>query len=76
MANKHEARESGTKPVVWARSEPGTTWFYAGPGRPGTNKRVGLGQEIRYGRLARHGPFTSKHVKPVFFALKCAFWPA
>ena len=30
MSNKHEAREPGTNPVVWARSEPGTTWFYAG----------------------------------------------
>jgi hypothetical protein len=60
MSNKHEARESGTKPVVWARSEPGTARFYAGPGRPGTNKRAGLEQETR------HDPFTSKPVKPAF----------
>jgi hypothetical protein len=73
MANKHEAREPGTKPAFWARSEPGTTRFYAGPGRPGTNKRARLGQEIRHGGLAWHGPFTCKHVKPAFFALKCAF---
>jgi hypothetical protein len=33
---------------------------------PGTNKRVGLGQETRHGGLARHDPFTSKHVKPTF----------
>jgi hypothetical protein len=76
MANKHEAHEPGTKPAVWARSEPGTTRFYAGLGRPGTNKRVGLGQETRHDGLARHGPFTSKHVKPAYFALKHAFRPA
>jgi hypothetical protein len=40
MSNKYEAREPGTKPVVWARSEPGTARFYAGLGRPGTNKRA------------------------------------
>jgi hypothetical protein len=73
MANKHEAREPGTKPAVWARSEHDTTRFYAGPGRPDTNKRAGLGQETRHGGLAQHSPFTSKHVKPAFFALKRAF---
>jgi hypothetical protein len=67
MSNKHEAREPDTKPAVWARSEPGTTRFYAGPGRPGTNKRAGLGQETRHDGLARHDPFTSKPVKPVFY---------
>jgi hypothetical protein len=36
------------------------------PARPDTNKRVGLGQETRHGGLARHGPFTSKSVKPAF----------
>jgi hypothetical protein len=67
MANKHEVREPGTKPAVWAWSEPGTARFYAGPGQPGTNKRAGLGQEeTRHGGLARHGSFTSKHVKPTF----------
>jgi hypothetical protein len=66
MANKHEAREPGTKPAVWARSEPGTTRFSAGRGRPDTNKRVGLEQETRLGGIARHGPFTSKHVEPAF----------
>jgi hypothetical protein len=66
MSNKHEVREPSTKPVVWARSEPGTARFYAGPGRPGTNKRAGLGQETRHGGLARHDPFTSKPVKPTF----------
>ena len=76
MSNKHEAREPGTKPAVWARSEPGTARFYAGPGRPGTNKRAGLGQETRHGGLARHGPFSSKPVKPAFFTLKRAFRPA
>jgi hypothetical protein len=66
MANTHEARELGTKPAVWARFEPDTARFYAGTGRPGTNKRAGLGQETRHGGLAQHGPFTSKPVKPVF----------
>jgi hypothetical protein len=66
MSNKHEAREPGTKPAVWARSEPGTPRFYAGPGWPGTNKRARLGQETRHGGLARHDPFTSKPVKPAF----------
>jgi hypothetical protein len=81
MANKQEARESGTKPAVWARSEsgtarfePGTAQFYVGPGRPGTNKRAGLGQQTRHGGLARHDPFTSKH--DPLFALKHAFRPA
>jgi hypothetical protein len=64
MANKHEAREAGTKPAVWVQSEPRTTRFFAGPGRPGTNKRAGLGQETRHGGLAWYGLFTSK---PAFF---------
>jgi hypothetical protein len=55
MAKKHEAREPGTKPAFWARSEPGTV-----------EQAGGLGQETRHGGLARHGPFTSKPVKPVF----------
>jgi hypothetical protein len=66
MSNKHEAREPGTKPVFWARSEPGTTQLYTGPGQAGTNKRAGLRQEIRHGGLARHDPFSSKPVKPAF----------
>jgi hypothetical protein len=66
MTNKHETREPGTKPAVWVRSEPGTTRFYAGPGRPGTNKWVRLGQEIRHSGLAQHDPFSSKPVKPAF----------
>lgn len=66
MSNKHEAREPGTKPAFWAWSEPGTARLYADPGRHGTNKRAGLEQEIRHGELARHGPFRSKPVKPVF----------
>jgi hypothetical protein len=66
MSNKHEAREPGTKPAVWARSEPDTTRYYAGPGRPGMNKRAGLGQETRHGGLAQYDPFTSKPVKPAF----------
>jgi hypothetical protein len=73
MTNKHEARESGTKPVVWAWSEPGTALFYAGPGQSGTNKRAWLGLETRHVGLARHDPFTSK---PAFFILKCAYQPA
>jgi hypothetical protein len=75
MPNKHEVRESATKPVVWAWSKPGTARFYAGPGRPGTNKRAGLGQETTHGGLARHGSFTSTSVKPVFFTLKHAYPP-
>jgi hypothetical protein len=51
MANKHEAREPGTKPAVWAQSEPSTTRFYADLGWAGTNKRVGLGRETRHGGL-------------------------
>jgi hypothetical protein len=66
MANKHEARESGTKPAVWARSEPGTARFYADPGRPGTNKKVGPGKDTKHGGLARHGSFTSKPAKSTF----------
>jgi hypothetical protein len=38
MANKHDAREPGTKPTVLVRSEPGTARLYAGPDQPGTNK--------------------------------------
>jgi hypothetical protein len=76
MSNKHEAREPGTKPAFWARSEPGTTRLYAGPGQPGTNKRAGLRQEIGHGGLARHGPFSSKSVKPACFILKRVFRPA
>jgi hypothetical protein len=53
MSNKHEAREPGTKPVIWV-------------GPFSTNKRAGLGQETRHGGLARHGLFTSKLVKPAF----------
>jgi hypothetical protein len=75
MSNKHEAREPGAKPVFWARSEPGMARLYAGPGRPGTNKRAGLGQEIRHGGLARHGPFSSKPVKPAFLYLNVLFGP-
>jgi hypothetical protein len=71
MVNKHEARELDTKPAVWARSEPGTARFYAGRGQPGTNKRAGLGQETRHGELDRHGPFTSKPVKPAFCTKLC-----
>lgn len=84
MANKHEARKSGTKPTVWARSEYGTDRFYASPNRPDTNKRagsdtnkrVGPRQETKHGGLTRHDPFTSKHVKPVFFALNRVYRPA
>jgi hypothetical protein len=65
MANNHEAREPTTKLAVWAQSKLGTVWFYVGPGRSGTNKRTGLGQETR------HDPFTSKPVKPVFLTKTC-----
>jgi hypothetical protein len=42
MSNKHEAREPGTKPVFWARSEPGMA--RAGPARisgPGSDRKLG-----------------------------------
>jgi hypothetical protein len=67
MANKHEAREPGKKPAVWARSEPGTAWFYAGPGWPDTNKRAGLGQETRHGGLARYSRLPLSPLSPLFF---------
>jgi hypothetical protein len=47
MSNKHEAREPGTKPVVWARSEParsGSMRARAGLARisgPGSDKKLG-----------------------------------
>jgi hypothetical protein len=68
MANKHKTSEPGTKPAVWARSEPGTTRFYAGPGsgRSSMNKLAGLVHETRYGGLARHDLFTSKPIKTIF----------
>jgi hypothetical protein len=53
-----------TRSIAIPRSEPGTA-------RPDTNKRAGLGQETRHGGLARHGPFTSKHVKPAFCTKTC-----
>jgi hypothetical protein len=71
MANKNEPREPGTKPAVWARFELGMTRFYAGTGRPDTNKRAGLGHETRHDGLARHDPFTSKPVKPAFYTKTC-----
>lgn len=46
MANKREAREPRTKPVVWARFEAGTAWFYVDPDRPGMNKRVGFDTKL------------------------------
>jgi hypothetical protein len=66
MVNKHEVHEPDTKLAVWAGSEPGTVRFYADPGWPDTNKRVELRQKSRHDGLARHGPFTSKLVKPAF----------
>jgi hypothetical protein len=71
MVNKHKTRESGTKTVIWARSEPGTVRFYVDSGWAGTNKRVGLEQKTKHGGLARHGPFTSKPVKPAFCTKLC-----
>jgi hypothetical protein len=71
MDNEHEAREPSMKPAVWVRSKPGTARFYAGPGRPGKNKWAELGQKTRHGGLARHGPFTSKPVKPAFCTKTC-----
>ena len=53
-----------TRPASPARSPlfgPGPN-----PARPGMNKRAQLEQEIRHGGLARHGPFTYKHVKSAF----------
>jgi hypothetical protein len=59
MTSKHEAREPGTKPAVWAQSEPGT------------NKRAGPWQETKHGGLVQPGPFTSKLVKPAFCTKPC-----
>jgi hypothetical protein len=42
MSNKHETRKPGTKLAVWVQFESGMVQFYAGPGRPGTNKRAEL----------------------------------
>lgn len=53
MANKHESRESSTKPVIWAWSESGTVQFYTGPDRPSTNKRVELELKTKQGGIAR-----------------------
>ena len=47
MSNKNEAHEPGTKPAVWARSEPGMAQFYAGQAGqaqingPGSDKKLG-----------------------------------
>jgi hypothetical protein len=40
-----------------------------------TNKWAGLGQEIKHGGLAWHGPFTSKPRQARFFALNRAYRP-
>jgi hypothetical protein len=69
MTNKHETREFDTKSIVWFRSELNTIRFYAGPSRPGTNKRAGLVQKTRHGGLAR------LPLSP-FIALKRAYQPA
>jgi hypothetical protein len=53
MANKHEAHEPGTKPAVWAQSEPGTTRFYTGPGLAWHWWRAGLIPSFRPAGLAR-----------------------
>jgi hypothetical protein len=66
MANKHETHEPGTKLTLWVRFELSTAQFYAGLGRPDTNKRAGPGQKTKHGGLARHNPCTSKPVKPAF----------
>jgi hypothetical protein len=65
-----------TSPTSLARSplfgpDPSPARFYAGPGWPGTNKRVGLGQKTRHGGLARHDTFIFKPVKLVFCTKTC-----
>jgi hypothetical protein len=71
MSNKHEAREPGTKPIVW----PGPSMARSGfmRARAGPARISGPGQETRHGGLARHDPFISKPVKPAFFTLKRAY---
>jgi hypothetical protein len=51
MANKHEAREPGTKHAVWAWSEPGTARFYVGPVRPGPTGISGPGSDKKLGTV-------------------------
>jgi hypothetical protein len=45
--------------------------FGPGPSSAHFSCRAGLGQETRHSELARHGPFTSKPVKPVFYTKTC-----
>jgi hypothetical protein len=71
MTNKHEVHEPGTKPVVWARSEPGTTRFYADPGWSGTNKRAGLGQKTRHGGRYDTARLTLRPLSPLFNTKTC-----
>jgi hypothetical protein len=42
MADKHTAREPGTKPTIWTQSEPDTVRFYTGSGLARHGRRVGL----------------------------------
>jgi hypothetical protein len=44
-----------------------------GPSRADTNKWAEFGQKTKHIGLARYGPFTSKPVKPVFFAINPTF---
>jgi hypothetical protein len=61
MANKYEAREPDAKSAVCPiRAWHDPVLCGPGPGRPDTNKQIGLGQETRHGGLARHDPFTYK----------------
>jgi hypothetical protein len=54
-------------PLFGPGPSPARPGSMRGPARPGTNKWAGLGQEIRHGGLARHGPFISKSVKSAFY---------
>lgn len=53
MANKHEAREPGTQPAIWARSEPDTVRFYAGSSLARHGQRAELVPSFGHVGLAR-----------------------
>jgi hypothetical protein len=59
------------KPAVWAQYEPDTTRFYASPGRSGTNKRAGLGQELDTVGKSGTTRLTLNPLNPLFYTKTC-----